>query len=252
MYRSHFGLALTSLLIAGLGHAQTMEEARLTNAGAVIQELGSDPETAIPPWLLQGAQGIAVIPRTIRAGLIFGGRRGRGVVTIRTESGEWANPSFITLTGGSFGAQIGIESADIVLVFGNARSVRDIDDGKFTLGGDASATAGPVGRASRAATDMTFTSEVYVYTDSRGLFAGASLEGTRLSIDTEANQSFYAQGGADQPLRARSSSTPTAAQRFLLTLVQAESSSPQTTPPPASQQVPAEEAITYPLGDGAD
>jgi hypothetical protein len=73
-----------------------------------------------------------------------------------------------------------------------------------------------------------------------------------LSIDTEANQSFYAQGGADEPLRARSSSTPTAAQRFLLTLVQAESSSPQATPPPASQQVPAEEAITYPLGDGAD
>jgi lipid-binding SYLF domain-containing protein len=227
-----------------------MEEVRLASAGAVVQEFGRNPATAIPPELLQNAQGIAIIPRAIRAGFIFGGRRGKGVVAIRTENGTWTNPSFITLTGGSFGAQIGVESTDIVLIFRNARSVRDIGDGKFTLGADASVTAGPVDRGSRATTDMTFTSEVYAYLDSRGLFAGAALEGSRLSIDTEANQSFYAPGSNDQPLQAQSYSTPAAVRRFLLTLERAEGGGSATLP--AQNGSEPEEAITYPLGEPTD
>ena len=241
-----YGLLLAGQLIIGSSYAQTIEEARLTNAGAVLQAFTDGTVMSIPPEILSYAQGVAVIPGVLRMGLVFGGRRGRGVVTVRGEDGNWSNPAFITLTGGSVGAQIGVESTDIVLVFGSARSVRNIGRGKFTLGGDAAVTAGPVDRAARATTDMTFTSEVYAYADSRGLFAGASLEGTRLSMDTSANGNFYPPGGSAQPLQPQNFSTPATVRRFLLTLEQSAGSG---TPPPASSDEEEEdEVIIYPLG----
>jgi lipid-binding SYLF domain-containing protein len=244
-----YALAWLGLVVlAEPGHAQSPEEARLTNAGAVLQAFTSDPQTAIPAALLQQAQGIAVIPGVLRMGLIFGGRRGRGIVTVRGADGGWTNPSFITVTGGSFGAQIGVESIDIVLIFGSARSVENIGRGKFTLGGDAAATAGPVGRASQATTDLTFTSEVYVYTDSSGLFAGATLEGTRIAVDVDANTSFYPPGSSAQPLQVQSFATPAAVRRFLSSLGQAEGSGAR--PPTSDRGGEPEEAIIYPLGGG--
>ena len=170
-YSSLIAFTLSSLLASSVARSQTMEEARLVGAEAVIQAFTTDPATAIPPLLLQNAKAIAIVPDVIRGGFIFGARRGRGVLLVRTADGNWSNPSFITLTGGSFGAQIGADSTDIVLVFGSDRSIQDIADGKFTVGGDAAATAGPVGRNSTATRDMTFTAEVYTYVRSRGLFA---------------------------------------------------------------------------------
>ncbi len=243
------GLLLVSQLLVGSSYAQTIEEARLTNAGAVLQAFTDGTVMSIPPEILSYAQGVAVIPGVVRMGLIFGGRRGRGVVAVRGEDGSWSNPAFITLTGGSVGAQIGVESMDIVLIFGSARSVRNIGRGKFTLGGDAAVTAGPVDRIARATTDMTFTSEVYAYSDSRGLFAGASLEGTRLSMDVNANNGFYPPGGSAQPLQPQNFSTPAAVRRFLLTL---EQSAGTGSAPPASSteddEDDEEEVIIYPLG----
>jgi hypothetical protein len=113
---------------------------------AVLAAFTADDEQAIPAELLARAQGIAVIPHLIRGGFILGGRRGRGVLSVRTANGQWSNPALITLTGGSIGWQFGAESADVVLVFGNDRSNRHISHGKFTLGGDATAVAGPLGR----------------------------------------------------------------------------------------------------------
>jgi lipid-binding SYLF domain-containing protein len=249
MRKLRYGILLIGLLGAGQSYGQSVEEARLTNAGAVLQAFTTSPETAIPAALLRQAQGIAVIPGALRMGFIFGGRRGRGIVSVRSDDGNWTNPSFITITGGSVGAQIGVESIDIVLIFGSARSVSNIGRGKFTLGGDAAVTAGPVGRASQATTDLTFTSEVYAYTDSRGLFAGATLEGTRLAIDVAANNNFYPPGSSAQPLQAQSFSTPAAVRRFLLSLAQAEDSS-ATPPTPLQNESADEEAIIYPLGGG--
>ena len=111
------------------------------------------------------------------------------MLSARTPSGEWNTPAFVTLTGGSIGWQFGAEAADIVLVFGNDRSVRNMADGRFTLGGDAAAVAGPLGRRTTAA--VTGKSEVYIYTHSRGLFAGAAFEGARLDVDEEGNTAFY-------------------------------------------------------------
>ena len=248
---------LTVLLLAGFAscpqaHAQTDEEDKLADAVLVLEEMGRDPATAIPPLLLANAQGVAVIPNVIRAGFILGGHRGKGVVVVRSDNGEWSNPAFITLTGGSIGAQIGAESSDIVLVFGNQRSVRNIGSGKFTLGSEASVTAGPVERGTGSATDMTFTAEVYAYSRSRGLFAGATVEGARLSMDALANDDFYPQGSGAEPLAPQSLSTPAGARRFLLSLEQSEAA-PGRSPRSSAEEVPAqEEAVTYPLGGGPD
>ncbi len=245
-----FGLLTIGTLFGSPCVAQSVEEARLTNAGAVLQTLMSDPATAIPTALLRQARGIAVIPGAVRVGFIFGGRRGRGLIVTRGDDGEWTNPSFITLTGGSVGAQIGVESTDIVLVFGSDRSVSNIGRGKFTLGGDAAVTAGPVGKATQATTDLTFTSEVYAYTNGRGLFAGASLEGTRIGIDVAANTNFYPLGSSAQPLQAQNFATPASVRRLLVSLTQAASGGQQPAPPDdAGGQ--REEAIIYPLGGGA-
>ena len=185
---------------------------RFVDAAKVVELFTTDEQHGIPADILQRARGIAVIPNLIRGGLVFGGRRGRGVLAIRSPNGEWSNPAFVTLTGGSFGAQFGAESADVVLVFANERSVRNIASGKFTLGGDATAIAGPLGRRTQAA--VTGKAEVYVYMHSRGLFAGAAFEGTRLDVDQEASDDFYRDTGG-VPLGAQTFETPGAALPFL-------------------------------------
>jgi len=245
------GLVLGGLLLSSQSYSQTTEEARLASAGAVLNAFTSDPATAIPSLILQQAQGIAIIPRVVRLGFIFSGRRGKGIVVVRAENGEWSNPSFITLTGGGFGAQIGGESADIILVFGNQRSVRDIGEGKFTVGGDASATAGPVGRNSTATRDMTFTAELYTYVRSRGLFVGATVEGAKLGVDHRANRNFYPPGGEAQPLTAATFATPASARRLLTTLDDAEALSRGSPGFTEGNDAP-EEAVIYPLGAGSN
>jgi lipid-binding SYLF domain-containing protein len=222
--------------------AQTAEEARLVDAAAILLAFTANDEEAIPAELLARARGIAVIPNVFRGGLIFGARRGRGVVAIKSERGEWSNPAFITLTGGSFGWQAGAESTELVLIFANDNAIKNMRSGKFTLGGDASAVAGPVGR--RAAAAVTFRAEVYGYVRSRGLFAGAAFEGARLAIDKDTNARFYGRGGAEQALAPRSTATPASARRFLQTLEQVAAG---ITSPAASAPAPEEKAVTFPL-----
>jgi lipid-binding SYLF domain-containing protein len=229
-----------SLALPAVGHAQTgaaepsAEVKRLQQATEVVQQLTRIPEQAIPPTLLDQAYGVAVIPNVIKVGFWIGGRRGKGVLVVRRANGEWSNPAFITLTGGSIGWQIGGQSTDIILVFKSARSVEGITDGKFTLGADAAVAAGPVGRQAAAATDASFQAEVYSYSRSRGLFAGIALEGAALQIDETANRSFYSNQGitsteilADQSLR-----TPAAAREFILTLEGAAPALPADAPTP--------------------
>jgi len=240
--------ATSSMLLAPCASSAATardDEARLIKAAGVLEVFTSDEEHGIPNEIMQRARGVAVIPNLIRGGFVFGGRRGRGVIAIRAPNGEWSNPAFLTLTGGSFGAQFGAESADVVLVFANDRAVRNIASGKFTLGGDASAIAGPVGRRSTVA--MTGHAEVYVYMYSRGLFAGAAFEGTRLDIDQDASAAFYGESGA-VPLGAQGYGTPQSAQVFLDALGKA--AMPIDAPPFQTQSLPpaaTEEAVTFPL-----
>jgi len=160
------------------------------------------PDSRIPASLMRNAYAIAVIPDVLKVGLVFGGRRGEGLISVKTPDDTWSNPSFITLTGGSVGFQIGVQSTDVILVFRTQRGVDSIVHGKFTLGADASVAAGPVGRDAHAATDAQLKAEIYSYSRSRGLFAGVSLSGAVLGIDHDANHAVYGQGATPRRIFA--------------------------------------------------
>jgi len=163
---------------------------RALDAAAVLDEVMGTREASIPTSLLRDSRCVAVIPGVVKVGFIFGGRHGRGLLSCRVGAG-WSRPSYIAITGGSFGLQIGAQATDFVLVFTNERAARALTTHKITLGGDASVSAGPVGRTTEAATDATFRTEIYSYSRSKGLFAGLSLEGSSLGIDDEANDAVY-------------------------------------------------------------
>ena len=184
------------LLLSSGARAENTITARVETATDVLRALQEMPEQGVPPALLRDAQGIAVIPGVIKAGFIVGGRYGKGLVSVRSDSG-WSPPAFLSLTGGSIGWQIGAQSTDLILVFKTERSIRDIAAGKVTLGGDAAIAAGPVGRSAQASTDAQLQAEIYSYSRSRGLFAGISLEGAALTMDIDANRTFYADTDAN-------------------------------------------------------
>ena len=186
--------AILWLSPAALWAAGAEQLTLVEDAIEVLNNAQEVPEVRIPKWLLRDAEGIAVVPNVVKAGFVVGGRRGKGLLSIRTQDGSWSNPNFMTLTGGSLGFQAGVQSTDIILVFKSRRSIEDLLRGKFTLGGDASVAAGPVGRAAEAATDIKLKAEIYAYSRSRGLFAGVSLDGTALRIDHRANEAVYAEG----------------------------------------------------------
>lgn len=164
----------------------------LAKATALLTEVEDLPKAHIPEVLLAKAEGVVIIPDTVKAGFIVAGRGGHGVALIRDEKGNWGDPTFVNLGGVSFGAQLGVQSTDLVLVFKNKKSLERILDGrgKLTLGVDAGVAAGPVGRRAEASTDGQMKAEVLSYSKSRGLFAGVSLDGGVLTHAEEANREF--------------------------------------------------------------
>lgn len=187
-------IAMALLMPAMAVHAEDPPLARATNAVRVLNDIMEAPDKAIPQDLLRDAKAIAVIPDLLKVGFVFGGRRGEGLISVKSPNGTWSNPSFITMTGGSVGFQAGVSSTDVVLIFRTQRGVDSIVRGKFTLGADASAAAGPVGRTATAATDGQLKAEIYSYSRSRGLFAGVALDGSALRIDYDANAAVYGAG----------------------------------------------------------
>lgn len=210
VYRSFFCLVLS--LVSVMAWAAPDPETRIKNSNRVLDEVMQTPEHRIPQRMLRDAYAVAVIPDVVKAGLIVGGRRGRGVIAVRGADGAWSNPSFLTLTGGSIGFQAGVQSTDVVLVFRSQRGVDSIVNGKFTLGADASVAAGPVGRTAQAATDAELKAEIYSYSRARGLFAGVALDGAVLAIDHRANQSTYGRNVTPRAIfEGRVSSSPAVA-----------------------------------------
>lgn len=183
--------ALLTVLCATPADAATREEKRVGDASDVLEKLLRIPEKRIPPSLLSRAYAVAVIPNVVKAAFGFGARRGKGILVIRQDDNSWSNPAFVTITGGSFGWQIGAQSTDIILVFKTRKGVEGIENGRLTLGADASVAAGPLGRHTEVATDWKFKAEVYSYSRSRGLFAGVALEGAGVTMDRKANAAFY-------------------------------------------------------------
>ena len=178
------------LMISLALFAGRKQENIVVSAADIMNQIMSIPEKSIPPRLLRNAKAIAIIPGVIKAGLVVGGRFGRGVLMVKNQNG-WSAPCFINLTGGSLGWQIGVQSSDIILVFKTRRGVDGIVGGKFTLGADAAVAAGPVGRNALAATDGSLKAEIYSYSRSKGLFAGVAIDGSVLSINDDYNELYY-------------------------------------------------------------
>jgi lipid-binding SYLF domain-containing protein len=168
----------------------------------VLQDLLNSPMQGIPAALLSEAHAVAIVPNTIKVGLVIGGQRGKGVLVIREKDGSWRAPTFITITGGSVGFQIGAQGSDVVLVFKTQKSIDGLLKGAFKIGADASAAAGPVGRSVEAATDAQLKAEIYSYSRSRGLFAGLSVDGSVIQIDNQETANYYAGTAQGQPIPA--------------------------------------------------
>jgi len=165
---------------------------RASKAGDVLVDLTSATDKKVPNELLDRAEAIAVIPNMIKGAFGLGGRYGKGVVSQRAENGRWSAPAFIEIGGGSFGAQIGVSSTDLVLVFTDRKAMSMLEGGKdLKLGVDAGVVAGPIGRSAEAGTNANLQSAIYAYSRSKGLFAGVALDGAVLSVDKDTNQKVY-------------------------------------------------------------
>lgn len=197
---------LTILTVMFVGAMSTVLRANgpaesVVESEQVLSELMAIPARQIPRQLLAQAEGIAIIPNVIKVGFVGAARRGHGVVMVRDDEGEWSLPQFVTLTGGSVGFQAGIQGADVVLVFTTRKSVRGLMEGKFTIGVDASAAAGPIGRDAAIGTDATLLSEIYSYSRSRGLFLGVAIDGSVLEINHGCHAMYYGSPSNELPAR---------------------------------------------------
>lgn len=197
-----YTIAVTFCLVYGALDAsgQTIQDQTIQASSMILNEALSAPFNRIPAAMLADCHGVAIVPNVIKGGFIIGARHGKGVLFVRDPDGVWRAPVFITLTGGNIGWQVGVQSSDIVLVFKTARSVQGILSGKLTIGGDAAAAAGPVGREAAAATDGRLSAEIYTYSRSRGLFAGVSIDGSVIQIDQLSTGEYYRSPGPGQPV----------------------------------------------------
>jgi SH3 domain-containing YSC84-like protein 1 len=169
--------------------ANPSDQVVLNATGVLAQTMTM--QSGIPQNLLAGAQGIVIVPNMIRGAFIFGAQYGRGVLLVRNPQGGWQAPRMVTMAGGSFGYQIGVQATDLVLVFRTPQSVANLLAGTLKLGVDASAAAGPIGRQTSAATDLQLGAEILSYSRARGLFAGVALDGSVISLDPAADALYY-------------------------------------------------------------
>ncbi len=209
-------VALFGLGVASASAAENREDVRnrLDNATLVLHQIMAAPDHGVPQEVLEHAKCIAVVPHMIKGGLVFGAENGRGVVTCRT-AGGWSAPAFFVITGGSWGAQIGVEGVDLVMIFQGDRGMMRLEDAKFQLGADASAAAGPVGRHATADTDWKLNTEILTYSRAKGLFAGLTLTGADVRRDDDSMAAFYGLDVSTHSVLRGEVATPHSADRFI-------------------------------------
>jgi SH3 domain-containing YSC84-like protein 1 len=173
--------------------------ARLDEGGKVLNQLLTTPDNGIPQQVMDNAKCVAVIPSMIKGGFIFGAEHGRGVATCRTGNG-WSAPAFFSATGGNWGAQIGGQATDLVMLFMTQQGAEKLLNSKFKIGADASAAAGPVGREASASTNWKMQNEILTYSRSRGLYAGAILNGVVVKSDQDAMTGYYGHEAGFRPV----------------------------------------------------
>lgn len=193
-----------SILCSTVAFAATPQE-RINKAVSVLREMAAEEDSWRMGSLLAKSRGVAIFPSVVKAGLIVGGQHGEGFFLLRNPStGHWSGPNFVSITGASWGLQIGVQSIGLVMVITNEEGVKGFMADQVKLSGDLSVAAGPVGRHTEAGTDTRFKASIYSYTIAKGLFAGMSLEGAVIRVDRNANAAYW--GGpvtAPQALKKR-------------------------------------------------
>ena len=191
---------------------------RLDDAASLISEIMGTPDKSIPQDLLEKAQCIVVVPGLKKGALGFGGKFGRGYALCRATAGGWGPPAAIRIEGGSVGFQIGFSSSDVILLVMNERGMKRLTSSKFTIGADATAAAGPVGRNASAQTDALMTAEILSWSRSRGAFAGVSLDGATLRNDVDENQAMYGQRWESKDILNSGAKPPASAGKLISVL----------------------------------
>jgi len=215
MKKVMFVLAMLSLgTLCWAGSAREDATERLENATNVLHEIMGMPDKGIPEEVLEHAKCVAVIPHMVKGGFIFGGKGGKGVATCRTANG-WSAPAFITISGGNWGLQIGVEAVDVVMIIQNEKGMQRLLSSNFQIGGDASAAAGPVGRHAEAGTDWKMDTEILTYSRAKGAFAGLTLEGASIRQDDDSRHAMYGGKVTTRALLLGKVPAPAAAQPFL-------------------------------------
>jgi lipid-binding SYLF domain-containing protein len=197
---------------AGSAREDTVD--RLQNSVDVLHAIMSTPDRGIPEEVLSNAKCILVVPDLIKGGFIFGGKHGRGVASCRTAEG-WSAPAFVSVGGGSWGLQIGVEGVDLVMLVMNDRGFQHLLSSKFELSGEGSVAAGPVGRHASAGTDWKMNTEMLTYSRSKGAFAGLTLEGAVVQQDDDSTRAIYGENIEFRNILSGKVSTPRSADAFM-------------------------------------
>jgi SH3 domain-containing YSC84-like protein 1 len=205
---------------AWAGSARQDTDARLQSSVDVLQAIMATPDKGIPEEVLSSAKCILVVPDLIKGGFIFGGKHGRGVASCRTSDG-WSAPAFVSVGGGSWGLQIGVEGVDLVMLIMNDDGFQHLLSSKFQLSGEGSAAAGPVGRHASAGTDWKMNTQVLTYSRSRGAFAGLTLEGAVVQQDDDSTRAIYGKHMAFRNILSGKAATPKSADAFIKAVTEA-------------------------------
>lgn len=218
-------LAVLTLLVSLCGVAFAVDEQqkdskavdRVQAAADVLNAIESAPDSGIPKEVLGSSECVAVVPSMLKGGFIFGAKYGRGLASCRTAKG-WSAPAFFTIGGGSFGFQIGGQAVDLVMLVMNNDGMQHLLSSQFALGADASVAAGPVGRHAEGNTDWKMRAQVLTYSRARGVFAGVSLNGARITFDKSSTREFYGHMVTSKASLTGEVEPPASANAFLSTL----------------------------------
>ena len=211
-----FAIVCAPLLAAD---TTTKTAERLDDSASLFSEIMSTPDRAIPQELLERAQCVVIVPELKKGAFVVGAKYGRGFAVCRGAAGAgWGPPAAIRIEGGSVGFQVGVSSTDVLMLVMNKRGMRRLSSSKFTIGGDAAAAAGPVGRSASAQTDAFVSAEILSYSRSKGLFAGVSLEGATLRNDLDENEILYGKRWTSKQILGSGAKMPEAASKLIAVL----------------------------------
>jgi len=196
--------------LAWAGSAREDSVDRMQRSVDVLHSIMATPDKGIPEEVLTGAKCIVIVPDLIKGGFVFGGKHGRGVASCRTPEG-WSAPAFISVGGGSWGLQIGIEDVDLVMLVMNDTGLQHLLSSKFELTGEGSVAAGPVGRHASAGTDWKMNTELLTYSRSKGVFAGLTLEGAVVEQDDDSTRAIYGKHMSFRNILSGKATTPRSA-----------------------------------------